>query len=54
MLIQIFPKENICIIKLENDNKTLKLNMDMTEKLKMFAKGDVQVRKKFKLLDKLK
>lgn len=47
-------EENICIIKLENDNKTLKLNMDMTEKLKMFAKGDVQVRKKFKLLDKLK
>jgi predicted acylesterase/phospholipase RssA len=47
-------EENICIINLENDNKTLKFNMDMTEKLKMFAKGDVQVRKKFKLLDKLK
>ena len=40
--------ENICIINLSHDNKGLSFHMDCTEKIKMFAEGDVQVRKRLR------
>lgn len=41
---------NVCIINLDHSNKGMKFNMDSSEKIKLFAEGDVQVRKKYKLL----
>lgn len=40
--------ENVCIINLSHDNKGLSFHMDCTEKIKMFAEGDVQVRKRLR------
>ena len=40
--------ENICILNLSHDNKGLAFHIDCTEKIKMFAEGDIQVRKKLR------
>jgi len=46
--------ENICILNLSHDNKGLSFHIDCTEKIKMFAEGDIQVRKKLRKLKELK
>ena len=42
--------ENVAIINLSHDNKGLSFHMDCTDKIKMFAEGDIQVRKKLRTL----
>jgi predicted acylesterase/phospholipase RssA len=46
--------ENVCILNLSHDNKGLAFHLDCTEKIKMFAEGDVQVRKKLRKIKEMK
>ena len=48
--MKYMERKDCCIIGLFHENKGMEFNMDMTEKLKLFLSGDLQVRKKCKLL----
>jgi len=48
--MKYMDRKDCCVIGLSHENKGIDFNMDMTDKLKLFLSGDLQVRKKCKLL----